>query len=271
MRGRSYSICPLCNKEISNSNIKKHLTSHEKHPEYHKQPKYSVKHDGLNCQYCGKECKNANSLCNHERLCSKNPSKQMSNLSDYHTFGQVAWNKGLTKETSESVLQQSESLSEWFKTHIDHIGGYVPTSARKCKYGTYKGFYCDSGWELAFLIYNLDNNISIHRCTCAFEYTYENKLHKYYSDFIIDGVYYEIKGIYRPEDAFKIEQFPSEHKLIVIDSTNIYKYVRYCELTYGKDYTKLYDRNHPSWMNKHDPNKEYNFNIDQNAPVAQLE
>ena len=28
------------------------------------------------CQYCGKQCKNQNSLRNHERLCKKNPNRQ---------------------------------------------------------------------------------------------------------------------------------------------------------------------------------------------------
>lgn len=32
----------------------------------------------LICKYCGKECKNENSLRNHERLCKKNPNRQDS-------------------------------------------------------------------------------------------------------------------------------------------------------------------------------------------------
>lgn len=72
--------CEICGKEISTSNITKHLKSHETHPEYHTKVrgKYKLNHDGLVCQFCGKECKNRNSLCNHERLCKKNPNKQMT-------------------------------------------------------------------------------------------------------------------------------------------------------------------------------------------------
>lgn len=36
----------------------------------------------LYCKFCNKECKNDNSLRNHERLCSKNPNKQITNLID---------------------------------------------------------------------------------------------------------------------------------------------------------------------------------------------
>ena len=34
------------------------------------------------CKYCGKECKNANSLRNHERLCKLNPDHQITLFSD---------------------------------------------------------------------------------------------------------------------------------------------------------------------------------------------
>lgn len=32
----------------------------------------------MNCRYCGRECKNKNSLSNHERLCKENPNRQIS-------------------------------------------------------------------------------------------------------------------------------------------------------------------------------------------------
>lgn len=36
----------------------------------------------INCQYCTKECKNANSHRNHERMCKLNPSRQLCGVSD---------------------------------------------------------------------------------------------------------------------------------------------------------------------------------------------
>ena len=36
------------------------------------------------CQYCGKECKNSNSLKNHERLCKLNPNREISNWVNYN-------------------------------------------------------------------------------------------------------------------------------------------------------------------------------------------
>ena len=36
------------------------------------------------CKYCGKECKNLNSLHNHERLCKQNPNRDESNFVKYN-------------------------------------------------------------------------------------------------------------------------------------------------------------------------------------------
>jgi len=58
------------------------------------------------CKFCNKECKNSNSYRNHERLCPKNENRVYVS----HTLGSkghVAWNKGLTKETSSSLAKLS--------------------------------------------------------------------------------------------------------------------------------------------------------------------
>lgn len=87
------------------------------------------------CKYCGKICKNNNSLRNHERLCKSNPNRQIilyNNLENYNknynkTINKriykkrVAWNKGLTKETDSRVLKYSESYKKSIET-----GKYIP-------------------------------------------------------------------------------------------------------------------------------------------------
>jgi hypothetical protein len=253
--------CSICGREISKSNIAKHESSCKgviiKNYE---------KHDGLNCQFCNKTFLSNNSLHNHEIRCSMNPNKKSLGLNKFNEsrkMGEISsWNKGLTKEDNASVKKQSESLSTWYLEHPSHgLGGLRTTSARACKFGTYKGFYCDSGWELAFVLFQLDNNQPIERCTEYFVYEFEGKKHKYYPDFKIGNTYYEIKGIYRAADYAKIEQFPNDLKLEVVDKSTIYPYTRYCEKTYGKNYTYLYDRTKPSWLDLTDPTKQYNFNI----------
>lgn len=74
----SKTLCPICNRLISNNNIKKHLKSHDTHLEYQTSLKtrYTLNHEGLNCVYCGKLCKNKNSLVQHEIRCKNNPDKK---------------------------------------------------------------------------------------------------------------------------------------------------------------------------------------------------
>jgi hypothetical protein len=62
------------------------------------------------------------------------------------------------------------------------------------KQGWYKGIYCDSSWELAFLVYYLDHNKNIKRCEEKREYIFNEETHIYYPDFITDEGIIEIKG-----------------------------------------------------------------------------
>lgn len=77
--------------------------------------------------------------------------------------------------------------------HFSKNGGYRKGACRG-KSGYYQGIWCDSTYELVYLIYCLDHNINIKRNSKTFSYVYENKQHKYLPDFIIDDVFIEIKG-----------------------------------------------------------------------------
>lgn len=65
----------------------------------------------------GKECKNANSLRNHERMCKQNPERQVSPFVKLNTE-RGAWNKGLTKETDERVAKFANTLHEHIQAGI---------------------------------------------------------------------------------------------------------------------------------------------------------
>lgn len=67
------------------------------------------------CKYCGKECKNTNSLRTHERFCKSNPDRQESPFVKYNKTKGDVWNKGLTKETNDSLRKQGESVSKHWK------------------------------------------------------------------------------------------------------------------------------------------------------------
>jgi hypothetical protein len=123
------------------------------------------------------------------------------------------------------------------------LSGGLRHGSGRGKKGRYKGFWCDSSWELAFVIWCLDNNKQLIRNLDYFNYEFEGKKHKYYPDFILDGVYYEIKGrkrgFYDEQTKAKISQFKKE--LIIIDNIEIKQYLNYVFQKYGKHFIDLYD------------------------------
>ena len=68
-------------------------------------------------------------------------------------------------------------------------GGQRKGSGRS-KSGHYKGIYCASTYELAWVIYNLDHNVEFTR----FPGFLEKNGFKYYPDFLIQNTIIEIKG-----------------------------------------------------------------------------
>ena len=88
------------------------------------------------CKFCGKLCKNLNSLHNHERLCPKNPDRNYVS----HTKGHKAWNKGLSKETDDRIANQSKTFREryhgktgtWFgKKHSEETKKKISETQKK--------------------------------------------------------------------------------------------------------------------------------------------
>ena len=97
------------------------------------------------CKFCNKECKNKNSLTNHERLCPSNPDRKYVS----HTLGGTAWNKGLTKYTSSSLAQTSDTKKRlgqggWPKKASSNGGkkggGYRENAGRSKKFRVLDSF-----------------------------------------------------------------------------------------------------------------------------------
>lgn len=70
------------------------------------------------CKYCGKICKNHNSLRNHERLCKQNPNHQA------HTGFIYGWNKGLHKSKNLKI----ESTKNFIPYYCKKCGKLVTTN-----------------------------------------------------------------------------------------------------------------------------------------------
>lgn len=169
--------------------------------------------------------------------------------------GRVVWNKGLTKESSESIKNSSLTFKKNFlngeinfkgrklsKETIQKLkinSGGIRKGAGRGKKGWYKNYWCDSSWELAYVIYNLDHNIKFERNRKYFEYVYKNETHKYYPDFIEGNKYVEIKGYESIVTKLKKEAMKNENYEL-INASKIEKYLKYTIEKYGIDFIKLY-------------------------------
>ena len=169
------------------------------------------------------------------------------------------WNKGLTKETDTRVKLMSNIISEkmtiaWQdgtrvcsdEQRLAHsesakkknLGGYNPRGGRGKK-GWFANIWCDSSWELAWVIYALDHDIGFEKNTEKFEYLFESKRYNYIPDFKLnDGTYIEIKGYETARVKEKIAYFP--HKIKVINKDDIKLFIAYAVEKFGKDFIKQY-------------------------------
>ena len=116
------------------------------------------------------------------------------------------------------------------------------------KSGWYKGYWCDSSWELAWVIYNLEHNIIFVRNYSGFTYMFKSKEYKFYPDFIIDNIYYEIKGYFDEKNRCKLNQFKNE--LIILNKNDIKTYIKYVVDKYGNNFIELYENNPHKIKNK---------------------
>jgi len=217
----------------------------------------------LPCKHCPRTFGNPGALACHQPYCKDNPERIQRDKSPYahRQKGIPPWNKGLkgdirckrsdeTKEklrviatgtasTPEAELERKRKITE--KARLNN-GGLRQGSGRGKK-GWYKGFFCDSSWELAYLIYCLEHGKNIVRNIEKRKYEFNGKIRTYIPDFIVDGQVTEIKGYKTDQWMAKLNANPDVRVLYESDLKDI---IRYVIDKYGKDYIKLYseDRLH---------------------------
>lgn len=111
------------------------------------------------------------------------------------------------------------------------------------KRGWYKGYMCQSSWELAFVIFHIEHNIKFIRNSKGFSYTWEDDEKTYFPDFYLpdSDTYVEVKGYLDSKSIEKIKQFPCN--LVIYGKAEMMDILNYVETNYGKDFTYLYDNN----------------------------
>jgi len=208
------------------------------------------------CLYCYKLFSNKGGLTTHEPYCKNNPNKKIRYRSPKAGLkkGHIPWNKGkvglYTKEHIQKLRESGKRAKGIASTpdaenarkskiskSMKKYGGYRRGSGRGKK-GWYKGFFCDSSWELAYLIWHMDHNIPIERCKVSRQYTWNDKVRKYYPDFVVNGITYEIKGYRSPQWEAKIAEQPD---IVCLFHAEIKPYLQYTVERYGKDYIKMYN------------------------------
>lgn len=188
-----------------------------------------------------------------------NPFKEK--LHPKGALGKKGWNNGLTKETSSIIFKSSEKFKETIKNkgHFwknpslyedtkkklsnyakkRSLGGYVEGGGRGKK-GWYKGIFCDSSWELAYVIYCLEHGIEIKRSKDRRVYTWEDKTKIYIPDFIVENQTIEIKGYKNPQWLAKLK---ANQDIKVFYKEDMKPILDYVKEKYGKNFIYLYEKN----------------------------
>jgi hypothetical protein len=189
------------------------------------------------CNFCNRETTSVKSNWIHQSRCKSNPDRYVQVPWNAGKTGlQSAWNKGVTVGVGTPHTDDTKKrLSEIAKNR--NLGGYVRGSGRGKK-GWYKGFFCDSSWELAYVIYCLEHNIDIKRNTEKRQYVWQGLVKNYIPDFIVSGNLVEIKGYKTKQWLAKISANPDVNILYEKDLKPVLEYVK---SKYGKNFINLYE------------------------------
>jgi len=198
--------------------------------------KCKSEHDGTfgSGKYCSRSCANS-------RIFTKESidKKRIANLS------QIPWSKG-------KKLSWEKTICKCCGLYIEHRKSQPKKYHKECwlkssggcrkgsgvgKSGWYNGIWCDSSYELAWVIFNIENGISFERNKIKFSYTWNGKNYNYYPDFIVNEQLIEIKGYVDERTEVKLK---SVNNLIILFKKDLVNEFKYVEDKYGKNFIKLY-------------------------------
>ena len=214
--------CPKCDKEFE---IK--ITDSE-----YKKNKYK--------KFCSNKCANSHIVSDElknkiSESCKKSEKVKIANNVQTPGRKNKFFKKGLNNERKFICLycgkegidvKYNESRKYHNECWLKASGGIRKGSSRG-KSGWYKGYWCDSSYELAYLIYNLEHNIKIERNNKGYEYTFNNEKHIFYPDFRVDNELVEIKNYRSDLTEIKLKSVDEEIKIYYKDTIKPYlEYVK---------------------------------------------
>ena len=220
--------CKKCNKEFE---------VREYNVDYPKKDKY----------FCSRSCANGKIWTEEDKLKKSIAAKNSDKVKKANTLiGKSRLGKKIADRITticpvcnkDVIYIKSKPKKYHQKCWLSISGGFKEGSSRG-KSGWYKGFWCDSSWELAWVIYNLDHKIKFKRNTIGFEYEFENKKSLFYPDFLVSDEYIEVKNYNSKRLEAKLKYFP--HKIKVLYKEQLKEVIDYVIGKYGKGYIELYE------------------------------
>lgn len=155
----------------------------------------------------------------------------------------------LQRYGTENPFASEEIKNKIIKTNLARYGVTNPTQcadirSKAAKKYKYNGINFDSSWELAFYIYHIDKGDNIQRELTSFVYEYKGKQHKYFVDFTINNINYEVKSDYlfrymtTHEDSIEYAKYKCmlHHNVIILQATDLKECLNYVQKTYGYDF-----------------------------------
>lgn len=206
-------------------------------------------HDGTygSGRFCSSKCARGFSTKHKRAEINEKVSKKLKGL--------VPSNKG--KFLIERTTRHCKTCNNIFTVKINSTkeyccgkcnpkcGGYREGSGR-AKTGYYKGIYCGSTYELVWVIYRLDHNLSVKR----FDGCIEGNGIKYFPDFIENNTIIELKGYENKESVDKKTMLAKYHgyDVVLIYKENLTKEFDWVKRNYNvSNFEELYDDYSPKY------------------------
>lgn len=254
-----YKQCPYCNNLIRTSGFIRHI---EICKDFYK-PYYCQKCGKLvtkkfgSGKFCSRKCANSHHL---SEVSKQKISSSVKNADKTNYYNSIEQHKKFRKNSyynsptkciiCNSILpynkRYKKTCSELCRRELIRRSALKQELHGCGKQGRYKNFWCNSTFELVFIIYCLDHNINIERNRKAYKYIYNNKSHKYIPDFLINNELIEIKGYYTDLVDVKLKSV-NDRPIKVLFKKDIQHCFDYVDQKYyniignKKDYTRLYN------------------------------
>lgn len=207
-------------------------------------PKCQNKHQKTGI-FCSRACSNSRNWSEEDKLKKSQSAKKSAKVLRANQTprkrGRIKRKYNKTCPTCKQIFHTNRKhCSEecFLKNKDKKMGGYRP-GAGIGKSGLYRGIWCDSSWELAYLLYCEDHGIEVIRNKQKFPYVYEGIERKYIPDFLVNDNFVEIKGYCSKQWLSKLKQFPKE--ITVLGKKEMEPILQHVMEKYGNNFTSLYE------------------------------